>query len=102
MERAPSLRPERLDEKTMRRMEQLRARFPGVIREDSEHFIYDLTDKNGKHMEMHTPKWKHIPVVVSEGDVRAIPVDTVIETELTTRHLFGDNYSIARALGLRS
>jgi hypothetical protein len=88
---------ERLDQRLTRRIEQLRERYPR-IREDSEYFIYDLTDRNGKHLEMHTPKWVHIPIQVGPDTIVRVPVWDVIETEFETRHLYGDDFSIVKAL----
>ena len=80
------------------RIERLRQRYPG-IREDSEYFIYDLTDRDGNHIEAHTPKWEKIPLKLDASHTVYVPVTDVIETEMELRHLYGrDDFSLVDAL----
>lgn len=86
-------------EKPSSYLEELKQQFPDAnIREDSEHFIYDLKDTNGKSVEVHTPKWEKIPVTLADDTVVHVPVFDVIRAELKHRHEFGDDFSLAEAL----
>lgn len=62
---------------------KLAAEFPDAnIHTDEEHFIYDVVSPSGERIEVHTPKWRKIPLKNPDGSVVGIDAEDDIRARL--------------------
>ncbi len=65
-------------------VKRLSTEFPNAhIRADTEHFIYEVTESGGEHMEVHTPKWQKIPIKNPDDSITYVNTEDIIRSRLT-------------------